>query len=118
MEVLQTVTQSYLTQLWSNDVFQKNANKNIKTLTDSISKHFTIIILGIALLAGVYWFFTDKSMAFQVVSAILIIACPCALALSAPFALGNMIRIFGKEKLYKSLRMVQHSSFSISYPKC
>jgi len=97
---LQTVTQSYLTQLWSNDVFQKNANKNIKTLTDSISKHFTIIILGIALLAGLYWYFTDKTMAFQVISAILIIACPCALALSAPFALGNMIRIFGKEKFY------------------
>ncbi|MCK4562241.1 MAG: HAD-IC family P-type ATPase, partial [Flavobacteriaceae bacterium] len=100
MEVLQTVTQSYLTQLWSNDVFQKNTNKNIKTLTDSISKHFTIIILSISLLAGLYWYFTDKTMAFQVVSAILIIACPCALALSAPFALGNMIRIFGKEKFY------------------
>ena len=100
MEVLQTVTQSYLTQLWSNDIFQKNTTKNIKTLTDSISKHFTIIILSIAFLAGVYWYFTDKSMAFQVVSAILIIACPCALALSAPFALGNMIRIFGKEKFY------------------
>jgi len=100
MEVVQTVTQSYLTQLWSNDVFQKNHNKNIKTLTDSISKYFTIIILGIALFAGIYWYFTDRSMAFQVVSAVLIIACPCALALSAPFALGNMIRIFGKEKFY------------------
>lgn len=100
MEVLQTVAQSYLTQLWSNDVFQKNSNKNIKTLTDSISKYFTFIILGIALFAGIYWYFTDRSMAFQVVSAVLIIACPCALALSAPFALGNMIRIFGKEKFY------------------
>ena len=100
MEVLQTVTQSYLTQLWSNDIFQKNTTKNIKTLTDSISKHFTIIILSIAFLAGTYWYFTDKTIAFQVVSAILIIACPCALALSAPFALGNMIRIFGKEKFY------------------
>jgi len=100
MEVLQTVSQSYLTQLWSNDVFQKNNEKNIKSLTDSISKHFTIIILSIALIAGIYWYFMDKTIAFQVVSAILIIACPCALALSAPFALGNMIRIFGKEKFY------------------
>lgn len=100
MEVLQTVTQSYLTQLWSNDVFQKNNSRNIKSLTDSISKHFTIIILSIALLAGIYWFLYDREIAFQVVSAILIVACPCALALSAPFALGNMIRIFGKEKFY------------------
>jgi len=100
MEVLKTVEQSYLTQLWSNDVFQKNDYKNIKTLTDSISKHFTIIILSITLFAGIYWYYTDKTIAFQVISAILIIACPCALALSAPFALGNMIRIFGKEKFY------------------
>ncbi len=100
MEVLQTVKQSMLTQIWSNDIFQKPDAKNIKSLTDSISKHFTFIILGIATLAGIYWFYTDKNMAFQVVSAVLIIACPCALALSAPFALGNMIRIFGKKKFY------------------
>ncbi len=30
----------------------------------------------------------------------LIIACPCALALSAPFAIGNMLRILGYKKFY------------------
>ena len=75
IEVLQSVTKSYLTQLWSNDIFIKNQDINIKTITDSISKYFTIIILAIALVAGTYWFFIDKSIAFQVVSAVLIIAC-------------------------------------------
>ncbi len=100
IEVLQSVTKSYLTQLWSNDIFTKNQEINIKNITDTISKYFTIIILAIAFLAGAYWFFVDKHIAFQVVSAVLIIACPCALALSAPFALGNMLRIFGKNKFY------------------
>ncbi len=100
IEVLQTVTQSYLTQLWSNDIFSKNDSDNIKNITDSISKYFTIAILIIAISAGIYWFFEDKTKAFQVVSAVLIIACPCALALSAPFALGNMLRIFGRNKFY------------------
>lgn len=100
IEAIQSVKSSYLTQLWSNDIFKKNDSKDIKSLTDSISKQFTIVILSIALISGIYWYFTDKSAAFQVVSAILIIACPCALALSAPFALGNMIRIFGKNKFY------------------
>ena len=100
IEAIQSVKSSYLTQLWSNDIFKKNDSKDIKSLTDSISKQFTIVILSIALLSGIYWYVIDKNAAFQVVSAILIIACPCALALSAPFALGNMIRIFGKHKFY------------------
>ncbi len=100
MDVLQSVQQSYLTQLWSNDAFKKETGYGIKDLTDSISKYFTFAILGIALVAGVFWLFRDKTIAFNVVSAILIIACPCALALSAPFALGNMLRIFGRRKFY------------------
>lgn len=100
MEALETVTQSYLTQLWSNDIFQKNNSRNIRTITDKISKYFTVIILMIALLSGIYWYFHDLSTSFQVVSAVLIIACPCALAMSAPFALGNTLRIFGRHKFY------------------
>ncbi len=100
MDVMQSVQQSYLTQLWSNDAFSKDTNSGIKNLVDILSKYFTYIILAIALLAGVYWFFTEKSLVFHVVSSVLIIACPCALALSSPFALGNMLRIFGKRKFY------------------
>ena len=48
MEVLNSVSQSYLTQLWSNDVFQKNKKSSFKTITDTISKNFTIIVLLIA----------------------------------------------------------------------
>ncbi len=64
MEALETVTQSYLTQLWSNDIFQKSSTRNIKTITDKISKYFTIIILLIAFLSGTYWYFHDLSTAF------------------------------------------------------
>ena len=111
MEVLQTVSQSYLTQLWSNDVFAKKQQNTIKTLTDSISKKFTIIVLLIALLSGVFWYFKDATMIANVVTAILIVACPCALALSAPFALGNMLRIFGKQKFYlKNAAVIENIS--------
>ena len=36
----------------------------------------------------------------NVFTAVLIIACPCAIALSAPFTFGNLLRIFGKLKFY------------------
>ncbi|KJD33304.1 ATPase [Tamlana nanhaiensis] len=100
MEALNAVEQSYLTQLWSNDVFNKNKEDGFTTLTNTISKRFTIAVLSIAFLATIYWLFVDSSKALNVFTSVLIIACPCAIALSAPFTLGNLLRIFGKLKFY------------------
>ncbi len=100
MEALKSVEQSYLTQLWSNDVFNKNKEDDFTNITNTISKHFTIAILTIAFIATTFWLFVDSSKAMNVFTAVLIIACPCAIALSAPFTFGNMLRIFGKLKFY------------------
>ena len=100
MEAIKSVEQSYLTQLWSNDVFSKNKEDGFTTLTNTISKRFTIIVLSIAFIATIFWLFTDPSKAMNVFTAVLIIACPCAIALSAPFTFGNLLRIFGKLKFY------------------
>ncbi|WP_431106905.1 heavy metal translocating P-type ATPase [Winogradskyella poriferorum] len=100
LEALKSVEQSYLTQLWSNDVFNKNKEDGFATITNKVSKHFTIAILSIALIATTFWLITDASKAMNVFTAVLIIACPCAIALSAPFTFGNLLRIFGKLKFY------------------
>ncbi len=100
MEVLNSVSQSYLTQLWTNDVFSKDRVSSFQSLTDSISKYFTMVVVGIAVMATLVWLFLDTGKALSVFTAVLIIACPCAIALAAPFTLGNMLRIFGKHKLY------------------
>ena len=100
MEVLYSVSQSYLTQLWSNDVFQKNVEQKHKTITDQISRYFTPILLLIAFAGFGYWIFKDANTAFNVFTAVLIVACPCALALTAPFTFGNILRILGKKKFY------------------
>src|SRR5690606_14832392 len=99
LEVIKTVNQSYLTQLWNKEAFKKHET-GLDTLTNTISKYFTIIILGITLLAGIYWIRIDEEKMWQVVSAILIVACPCALALSAPFTFGHIMRILGRNKFY------------------
>ena len=100
MEVLHSVSQSYLTQLWSNDVFQKKVDQKHKTITDAISRYFTPILLLIAFAGFGYWIFYDANIAFNVFTAVLIVACPCALALTAPFTMGNVLRIMGKQKFY------------------
>ncbi|WP_431125898.1 heavy metal translocating P-type ATPase [Flagellimonas flava] len=100
VEVLKSVSQSYLTQLWGNSVFSKDKASAFQTLTDSIGKRFTAGVLTIATLATLFWLVYEPSMALNVFTAVLIIACPCAIALAAPFTLGNMLRIFGRQKLY------------------
>ena len=100
MEVLYSVSQSYLTQLWSNDVFQKNVEEKYKSITDTISRYFTPVLLLIAFVCFGYWIFIDVNIAFNVFTAVLIVACPCALALTAPFTMGNILRILGNKKFY------------------
>lgn len=99
LEVIKNVDQSYLTQLWNKEAFKKHET-GLDTLINEISKYFTFIIVGIAIIAGIYWYFIDLEKMYQVVSAILIIACPCALALSSPFTFGHIMRILGRNKFY------------------
>ncbi|MBV1923183.1 MAG: HAD-IC family P-type ATPase, partial [Flavobacteriaceae bacterium] len=100
IEVLNSVEQSYLTQLWSNEAFKDDKVKAYQSLIDSISKRFTVAVLTIAFVATAYWLYFDATKALNVFTAVLIIACPCAIALASPFTLGNMLRIFGKQKFY------------------
>lgn len=100
LEVLKKVDQSYFTQLWNQPVFQKEKVAVLSKTVNAISRYFTLSILTIALLTLGYWLWVDASLALLTFSAVLIIACPCALALAAPFAFGNILRLFGQKGLF------------------
>ena len=100
LEVVKPVSQSYLTKLWNNESF-KTQEKKFDTFIDFISKYFTVALISIAVVAGVFWFVGgDSSKAWSAFTAVLIIACPCALALSSPFTLSAALSIFDRNKFY------------------
>ncbi|MBI1937787.1 MAG: heavy metal translocating P-type ATPase metal-binding domain-containing protein [Ignavibacteriales bacterium] len=101
LEIVKEVNQSYLTQLWNHQAFAKNDESVITSLANSISKYFTPAILLISIITGIFWWFAaSPANAFNAATAILIVACPCALAMSTPFTLGNALRILGRNKFY------------------
>jgi Cu+-exporting ATPase len=99
MEVKASTNRSHLTQIW-NETKDKTPKNQLIRYQDRISRYFLVILLMIATISGIAWYFIDPSAIFRVVVAVLIVACPCALALSAPFTLGNAMRALGKAGLY------------------
>ncbi len=93
------VNNSELTSLWNSDSFAKD-RAVLHNLIDRRSKYFTLIILALAVGSGLYWSLVDPALAWDAATAVLIVACPCALALVLPFAYGHAMRVYGRHGLY------------------
>ncbi len=101
IKVDKEVEQSHLTKLWNEDESSKTAKATLSNIVDKVSEYFTISIVLIAISGLVFWFLQGQvETAIFVFTAVLIVACPCALALSIPFTFGNTMRIFGNAGLY------------------
>ncbi len=95
------VAQSSLTRLWNNEVFNREEKSHVSNLADRAGRYFTWLILGVGSAAFIYWTMAGSiATAVNAFTAVMIVACPCAVALAIPFTLGNIMRILGRHRFY------------------
>lgn len=96
---VKSFSQSGFTQLWNNAAFRKEAIKSGSFVT-SISNYFSLIVLLIASSGFIFWQYTDPSNAWNALTAVLVVACPCTLLLSSSFTYGFVMQLFAGKGLY------------------
>ncbi len=108
LEVIKPLSQSYLTSLWNHDAFKKNHKNGAQNFINKVAKHFTWVLLLVASLTFSYHAFFNLHTAINAFTSILIVACPCALALGYSFTMAAALSIFDKNKFYlKNAQVVE-----------
>ncbi len=124
--VQKEVEQSYLTQLWNQSEKVDIQDTSMSGIINKVSQYFTITIISISAAAFIFWQFHDPGKSLFAFASVLIIACPCALALTIPFTFGSTMRQFGRkgfylknadviEKLYRTSTIVFDKTGTITY---
>lgn len=101
IKVEKEIMQSHLTSLWNQSPYENKRGDRLKSVIDKVSVYFTIIIILLALSGFTWWIIKDSlTSAMLVLTSVLIVACPCALALTLPFTFGNVMRMLGLNGMY------------------
>lgn len=87
--VRKNAEKSYLNQLWSKAAQRESSVKPVTQSADIAGRYFSYAILVLAALTFLVHLDLGWLEALSRMSAVAIVACPCALALSAPFTFGT-----------------------------
>jgi Cu+-exporting ATPase len=98
LALLQDIAHGHLARVWA-----KAADARREPWLAGVSARFgtafTLLAVGLAI-AGAAWWWPDGRRSIEVATAVLIIACPCALTLAAPLTCGTAMTELGRRGFY------------------
>jgi Cu+-exporting ATPase len=97
--LIKEVSQSYLTNLWNRECM-RTEDSNTDSWMHPAARYFTAVLFSLTALAAGWWYVHDVSKLWPVVTAALIVACPCSLLLSHSFTNGHLLRAFDRAGFY------------------
>lgn len=98
LAAVKDVSHSYLASLWDSSSTRAQRTTWLH-LSDRFGQWFTIVAVGAAVIGFLVWL-PNIAIALNVFTAVLIIACPCALTLAAPITLGTAMGLLGRKGIF------------------
>ena len=92
VRVTQPVDSAYLVRLWSS----RQTSTPEGSATAGWIPAFVAIVAVFAIGSGAYWWNESPAIALRVFTAVLIVACPCGLALARPLTCGFLLRTLAR----------------------
>jgi len=99
LRITREVSHSDLARLWQNPVFARPKRRWLSNVNATFGAWFTGAAVLLATAGAIAWW-PDSAAAVSVATAVLIVACPCALTMSAPITLGTAAALLGRRGLY------------------
>jgi Cu+-exporting ATPase len=99
LSVMREVSESELASLWANPVFARAKRRWLTAVASRFGVWFTALALVLAAAGALFWW-PDAAASINVATAVLIVACPCALTLAAPITFGTAMGLLGRRGLY------------------
>ena len=97
--VLREVSESELAGYWAHPLFGAHKHGWLAEAGSRFGAWFTVAAVGLAAIGALAWW-PDAAASANVATAVLIVACPCALTLAAPITLGSAMGVLGRRGLY------------------
>ncbi|HMP91567.1 MAG TPA: heavy metal translocating P-type ATPase metal-binding domain-containing protein [Phnomibacter sp.] len=112
--LVKEVSTSYLTSLWNKASMQQQPEDD-KSWTHRVSRYFTMVLFTLTAAAAGFWYVQDAAKVWTVVTAALLVACPCTLLLSNTFTLGHIMAVLDKAGFYVRSSAVLEQMHSLTH---